>query len=75
MLKNDKLTEIEKQIKKLESEKKAILDEAKNAEKARKAERKKEVEDAYNNFVKLLKAYEEDFGGGYKVSISGNLSI
>ena len=75
MLKNDKLTEIEKQIKKLETEKKAILDEAKNAEKARKAERKKEVEDAYNNFVKLLKAYEEDFGGGYKVSISGNLSI
>ena len=75
MLKNDKLTEIEKQIEKLESEKKAILDEAKNAEKARKVERKKEVEDAYNNFVKLLKAYEEDFGGGYKVSISGNLSI
>lgn len=75
MLKKNELKEIEEKIKELESQKKALLDEAKNAEKARKAERKKEVEDAYNNFLKLLKAYEDDFGGGYKVSISGNLSI
>ena len=75
MLKKNELKEIEEKIKELESQKKALLDEAKNAEKARKAERKKEVEDAYNNFLKLLKAYEDDFGGGYKVSISGNLSM
>lgn len=75
MLKRDELLDIEEQIKVLEKKRKNILDEVKRVEEEKKAERKKEVEDAYNKFMKLLEAYENDFGGGYKVSFSGNLSL
>ena len=75
MLKKDELLEVEKQIKELEEKRKTILEKAKNEEKAKKEERKKEVEDAYNRFVKLLNEYENDFGGGYKVSLTGNFSM
>ena len=70
----DELLKIEEEIKALKERKSTILNEIKKAEDDKKAERKKEVEDAYNNFMKLLKAYEEDFGGGYKVSLSGRFS-
>lgn len=75
MFKKDEILEIEKQIKELEERRKTILDEAKQKENEKKSERKKEVEDAYNNFVKLLNAYEKDFGGGYKVSLTGSFSM
>lgn len=76
MLKRDELLKIEEEIKELEEKRKTILNEAKEAEKKkRKVERKKEVEDAYNKFVKLLESYEKDFGGGYKVSLTGNFSF
>lgn len=74
MFKKDEILEIEKQIKELEERRKIILDEVKQKENEKKEERKKEVKDAYNNFVKLLEAYENDFGGGYKVSLSSNFS-
>lgn len=78
MFKKDELLEIEREIKELEQRKKNILDEVKKKEDEqikRKNERKKEVENAYNKFVELLEAYEKDFGGGYKVSLSGNFSL
>ena len=75
MLKRDELLEIEEKIKALEKQKKTILEDVKKVEREKKAERKKEVEDAYNKFIKLLEAYEKEFGGGYKVSFTGNLSI
>ena len=75
MFKKDELVEIEREIKELEQRKKIILDEAKKKENEKKTERKKEVEDAYNKFVELLEAYEKDFGGGYKVSLTGNFSM
>lgn len=75
MFKRDELLEVERQIKELEKKKKDILDKAKNEEAEKKAERKKEVEDAYNKFVELLNAYEKDFGGGYKVSLTGKFSM
>ena len=75
MLKKDELVELEKQIKELEKRKKEILDKAKNEEAEKKKERKKEVTDAYNKFVELLEAYEKEFGGGYKVSLTGNFSM
>ena len=75
MFKCDELLEVERQIKELEKKKKDILDKAKNEEAEKKAERKKEVEDAYNKFVELLNAYEKDFGGGYKVSLTGKFSM
>ena len=56
-------------------QKKNILEEAKKVENEKKESRKKEVEDAYDNFVTLLEAYEKDFGGGYKVSLVGNFSL
>ena len=71
----DELLKIEEEIKALKERKSTILNEIKKAEDDKKAERKKEVEDAYNNFMKLLKAYEEDFGGGYKVSLTGSFSM
>ena len=75
MFKKDELVEIEREIKELEQRKKIILDEAKKKENEKKTERKKEVEDAYHKFVELLEAYEKDFGGGYKVSLTGNFSM
>lgn len=75
MFKKDELVEIEREIKELEQRKKIILDEAKKKENEKKTERKKEVEDAYNKFVELLEAYEKDFGGGYKVSLTGKFSM
>ena len=75
MFKKDEILEIEKQIKELEEKRKIILDEVKKKENEKKSERKKEVEDAYNKFVELLNAYENDFGGGYKVSLTGNFSM
>ena len=75
MFKKDEILEIEKQIKELEEKRKTILDEVKKKENEKKSERKKEVEDAYNKFVELLNAYENDFGGGYKVSLTGNFSM
>ena len=75
MFKKDELLEIERQIGELEERRKIILDEVKKKEKERQAERKKEVENAYNKFVELLESYEKDFGGGYKVSLSGKFSM
>ena len=69
------LEKLEREIEKLKARKKEILDKAKEEEANKKAERKKEVEDAYNKFIKLLEAYEKDFGGGYKVSLSGKFSM
>ena len=80
--KETELEKLESQIAELKARKKEILDKAKEEEeKARaekeksKARRKKEVEDAYNKFVELLNAYEKDFGGGYKVSLTGSFSM
>ena len=75
MFKKDEILEIEKQIKELEEKRKTILDEVKKKENEKKSERKKEVEDAYNKFVELLNAYENDFGGGYKVNLTGSFSM
>jgi hypothetical protein len=75
MLKRDELLKIEEEIKELEEKRKNILEEAKKVENEKKESRKKEVEDAYDNFVTLLEAYEKDFGGGYKVSLVGNFSL
>ena len=75
MFKKDEILEIEKQIKELEERRKTILDEVKKKENEKKAERKKEVEEAYDKFVKLLNAYENDFGGGYKVNLTGKFSM
>ena len=69
------LEKLEREIEELKARKKKILDKAKEEEATKKAERKKEVEDAYNKFVELLEAYEKDFGGGYKVSLSGKFSM
>ena len=69
------LEKLESQIAELKARKKEILDKAQEEERTKKAERKKEVEEAYNKFVKLLEAYEKDFGGGYKVSLTGNFSM
>ena len=73
--KETELEELERKIKELTNRKKIILDNAKKEEADKKTKRKKEVEDAYNNFVKLLNAYEKDFGGGYKVSLTGSFSM
>ena len=73
--KETELEKLENQIAELKARKKEILDKAKEEEANKKAQRKKEVEDAYNNFVKLLNAYEKDFGGGYKVSLTGSFSM
>lgn len=80
--KESELEKLESQILELKARKKEILDKAKaEEEKVRvekeksKIRRKKEVEDAYNNFVKLLESYEKDFGGGYKVSLTGSFSM
>ena len=78
MIKKDELLKIEQEIKELEQRKKNILNEVKKKESEeikRRNERKKEVENAYNEFVKLLEAYEKDFGGGYKVSLTGSFSM
>lgn len=69
------LEKLEREIEELKARKKKILDKAKEEEATKKAERKKEVENAYNKFVELLEAYEKDFGGGYKVSLSGKFSM
>ena len=69
------LEKLEREIEKLKARKKEILEKAKAEEESKKADRKKEVEDAYNKFLKLLEAYEKDFGGGYKVSLSGKFSM
>ena len=73
--KETELEELERKIAELTNRKKVILNKVKEDEAKKKAERKKEVEDAYNNFVKLLNAYEKDFGGGYKVSLTGSFSM
>ena len=73
--KETELEELERKIAELTNRKKIILNKVKEDEAKKKAERKKEVEDAYNNFVKLLNAYEKDFGGGYKVSLTGSFSM
>ena len=73
--KESELEKLEREIEELKARKKKILDKAKEEEATKKAERKKEVEDAYNKFVKLLNEYENDFGGGYKVSLTGNFSM
>ena len=80
--KESELEKLENQIAELKARKKEILDKAKaEEEKIReekeksKARRRKEVEDAYNKFVELLNAYENDFGGGYKVNLTGSFSM
>ena len=69
MFKKDELLKIEEQIKELESKRKAILDDAKKAEEekekaklAQRKEREKEVQDAYETFLKKLEAFEKDYG-------------
>ena len=76
------LEKLEREIEELKARRKEILNKVKedeekaNLEKEKvKAERKKEVESAYNKFVELLEAFEKDFGGGYKVSLSGKFSM
>lgn len=74
---DSELEELERKIKELTNRKKAILDKAKEEEMKKKAERKKEVEKAYNKFIELLNAYEKDFGlgDGYEFSLTGNFSM
>ena len=69
------LEKLEREIEELKARKRAILDKAKEEEENKKKARKKEVEDAYSKFLTLLEAYEKDFGGGYKVSLSGKFSM
>ncbi len=80
MFKKDELAKIEEEIKELENKRKAILDEAKKAEDekkkaklAQKKEREKEVQDAYNVFMKKLEAFEKDYGN-VAVKFSGSFS-
>lgn len=74
---DSELEELERKIKELTNRKKAILDKAKEEEMKKKAERKKEVEKAYDKFIELLNAYENDFGlgDGYEFSLTGNFSM
>ena len=66
------LDDIEKEMMKLQKQKQAILDEEKKKKEVNKKERLKEVEDAFNKYVELLNAYENDFNDeGYHVEISG----
>ena len=69
MFKKDELVKIEEQIKELESKRKTIIDDAKKAEEekkkaklAQRKEREKEVQDAYEAFLKKLEAFEKDYG-------------
>lgn len=78
MLKRDELLDIEEQIKVLEKKRKSILDEAKKADEekkkaklAQKKEREKEVQDAYETFIKKLEAFEKDYGN-VSVKFSGS---
>ena len=80
MFKKDELKDIENEIKKLEEKRKSILDEAKKEEEekkkvklAQKKEREKEVQDAYNAFMKKLEAFEKDYGN-VAVKFSGSFS-
>ena len=73
--KETEIEKLEREIEELKARRKEILDKAKNEEAEKKAIRKKEVEAAYDKFVELLEAYEKDFGGGYKVSLSGKFSM
>jgi Skp family chaperone for outer membrane proteins len=67
----EELKNIEKELTELKKKKQAILDEEKRAKEAKKSERYKEVEEAYNKFIDLLDAYEQDFNEGFCVKISG----
>lgn len=80
MFKKDELKDIENEIKKLEEKRKSILDEAKKEEEEKKKaklvhkkEREKEVQDAYNAFMKKLEAFEKDYGN-VAVKFSGSFS-
>ena len=80
MFKKDELKDIENESTKLEEKRKSILDEAKKEEEekkkvklAQKKEREKEVQDAYNAFMKKLEAFEKDYGN-VAVKFSGSFS-
>lgn len=80
MLKRDELLKIEEKIKELENKCKAILKEAKEAEEkekkaklAQKKEREKEVQDAYEVFMKKLEAFEKDYGN-VAIKFTGSFS-
>lgn len=80
MLKKDELLKIEEQIKELENKRKTILEDAKKADEekekvklAQKKEREKEVQDAYNAFIKKLEAFEKDYGN-IAVEFTGSFS-
>ena len=64
------LDEIEKQIEELKRRKQEILDEEKNRKSKEQNKRKQEIQDAYNKFYKLLKAYGEDYNVKVKISYS-----
>lgn len=80
MFKKDELVKIEEEIKELENKKKAILEDAKKAEEekkkaklAQRKEREKEVQYAYEAFLKKLEAFEKDYGN-VAIKFSGSFS-
>lgn len=61
------LDDIEKKIAELKKRKQEILNEEKNRKEER-GKREKEVQDAYETFIKLLKAFEEDYNINISIS-------
>ena len=62
------LEDIEKKIAELKKRKQEILDEEKNRKEEERSKREKEVQDAYETFIKLLKAFEEDYDINISIS-------
>ena len=62
------LAEIESKIEELKRRKQEILDEEKNRKVEERSKREKEVQDAYEKFIELLKAFEEDYDINISIS-------
>ena len=67
------LDEIEKQIAELKKRKQEILDEEKNRKEAERDKREAELQSAYENFLKVLRAFEEDYNANIRISYDTSL--
>lgn len=67
------LAEIESKIEELKRRKQEILDEEKNRKEAERDKREAELQSAYENFLKVLRAFEEDYDAHIRISYDTSL--
>jgi uncharacterized protein YsxB (DUF464 family) len=67
------LAEIESKIEELKRRKQEILDEEKNRKEAERDKREEEVQTAYEEFLKVLRAFEEDYDAHIRISYDTSL--